>query len=46
MLRSAPFAVLSSPVSKPLWRRCAVALVLGRASALLPDRPALLLLSL
>jgi hypothetical protein len=31
MLRSAPMAVLSSPVSKPLWPRCAVAPVLGTA---------------
>jgi hypothetical protein len=36
MLRSAPMAVLSSPVSKPLWPRCAVAPVLGTASALRP----------
>ena len=33
MLRSAPMAVLSSPVSKPLWPRCAVAGILGTASA-------------
>ena len=32
MLRSAPMTVLSSPVSKPLWPRCAVAGILGTLS--------------
>src|SRR5213593_517700 len=40
MLRSAPMAVLSSPVSKPLWPRCAVAPVLGTAFALRPEHRA------
>ena len=39
MLRSAPMTVLSSPVSKPLWPRCAVAPVLGTAFALRPETP-------
>ena len=46
MLRSAPMAVLSSPVSKPLWPRCTVAGILGTASALRPEPRARLLLSL
>ena len=46
MPRSAPTAVLSSPVSKPLWPRCAVAGILGTASALRPEPRARLLLSL
>jgi len=46
MPRSAPTAVLSSPVSKPLWPRCTVAGILGTASALRPEPRARLLLSL
>ena len=37
MLRSAQTPVLSSPDSKPLWPRCAVAGILGTASALRPE---------
>src|SRR5512140_2488858 len=37
MLRSAPMAVLSSPVSRRLWPRCAVADSLGMAPALRPE---------
>jgi hypothetical protein len=44
--RSAPIAVLSWPVSRPLWPRCAVANILGRALALRPEPRARLLLSL
>src|SRR6266403_5501952 len=46
MLRSAPMAVLSSPVSRPPWPRCAVAGIPGTASALRPEPRARLLLSL
>jgi len=37
MLRSAAMAVLSSPLSRPLWPRCAVAPVPGAAFALRPE---------